>query len=119
MRGEVGRRRLRPGSPWLVTGLVVASFVAYAPTLRTPLFGDDYVWVQSVAGSGPRVAWLVDLVGGPLRPLLLASVSVDHALGGLDPLGYHVTNVLLHALSAWLVALIADTLLAGADRAWL
>lgn len=37
------------------------------------------------------------------RPLTSATYALQHALGGLSPLGYHLGNVLLHALASLLV----------------
>jgi cytochrome c-type biogenesis protein CcmH/NrfG len=39
------------------------------------------------------------------RPLTIASYAVNHAVHGLDPVGYHVTNILLHALVSVLLLL--------------
>lgn len=41
------------------------------------------------------------------RPLLLVSFIVDYQLWGLNPFGYHLTNVVLHTLNAFLVYLLA------------
>ncbi len=43
-------------------------------------------------------------------PLTWISLAVDYQLWGLNPLGYHLTNIMLHALNAGLVVLIADML---------
>jgi protein O-mannosyl-transferase len=43
-------------------------------------------------------------------PLTWVSLALDHQVWGLNPLGYHLTNVLLHAVNAGLVVLIADRL---------
>ncbi|MBL8857501.1 MAG: hypothetical protein JNL28_03220 [Planctomycetes bacterium] len=34
---------------------------------------------------------------GPYQPLSWLTLGIDHALWGMDPRGYHVTNVLIHA----------------------
>lgn len=41
-------------------------------------------------------------------PLLWLSFAIDYRLWGLDPFGYHLTNILLHALNASLFVLFAD-----------
>jgi hypothetical protein len=41
-------------------------------------------------------------------PLLWISFAIDYRLWGLDPFGYHLTNILLHALNAALFVLLAD-----------
>jgi tetratricopeptide (TPR) repeat protein len=44
-------------------------------------------------------------------PLTWLSFAVDHAIWGLDPVGYHLTNDLLHALVAALFFLVTHRLL--------
>ena len=44
------------------------------------------------------------------RPLLIVSFILDYQLWGLHSFGYHVTNVLLHALNACIVYLLAFSL---------
>lgn len=41
------------------------------------------------------------------RPLVLVTYAVNHALGGYDPAGYHLLNVLLHAVNVCLVWALA------------
>lgn len=40
-------------------------------------------------------------------PLLWVSFALDYHFWGLNPLGYHLTNIILHALNAGLIVLIA------------
>ncbi|MFH1027993.1 MAG: hypothetical protein V1791_08325, partial [Pseudomonadota bacterium] len=44
-------------------------------------------------------------------PLTWISFAIDYRFWGLDPFGYHLTNVLLHSVNAGLVVLVADRLL--------
>lgn len=45
------------------------------------------------------------------RPLFLLSLATDYSLWGLNPPGYHMTNIILHSLSSLLVFLIGRKLL--------
>jgi tetratricopeptide (TPR) repeat protein len=47
-----------------------------------------------------------------VRPVVLASYLANHAIAGYRPMVWHLTNVLLHALTAALVAVLAGWLLA-------
>ncbi len=47
------------------------------------------------------------------RPLLLLSYAANYRLGGLHPFGYHLANVLLHALVAVLLYVVTSRLVAG------
>ena len=46
-------------------------------------------------------------------PLTWISLALDHQIWRLNPLGYHLTNILLHAINAGMVVLIADRLCRG------
>lgn len=46
-------------------------------------------------------------------PLTWISLAIDYHFWGLNPVGYHLTNIVLHACNAGLIVLIADELLRG------
>lgn len=48
-------------------------------------------------------------------PLTFISLAIDYHFWALNPLGYHLTNVVLHAINTGLVVLIADALLRGSS----
>ena len=52
---------------------------------------------------------------GHYMPLTWLSAALDHALWGMDPWGYHLTNVLLHATGALLAYLVLARLFALLD----
>jgi protein O-mannosyl-transferase len=52
------------------------------------------------------------------RPLTIFSLWLNHLAGGLAPFGYHLTNVLLHALVSWLVFQLALRICAAQPAAW-
>lgn len=55
---------------------------------------------------------------GHYQPLSWMSLGLDYLLWGMDPLGYHLTNVLLHGLNAVLFYLVARRLMrAGVSAA--
>ncbi len=45
------------------------------------------------------------------RPLTVASFAINHAVGGLDPAGYLLGNLLLHLAASWLVFVVGRRLL--------
>ena len=89
------------------------SAVLYSRALRIPFVYDDRITVL----DNPSIQHLGQ-IGAILhftffRPLANLSFAIDHALWGLDPVGYHLTNVGLHALNvvllwALLVRIVAD-----------
>ncbi|MBN1771656.1 MAG: hypothetical protein JXB32_10365 [Deltaproteobacteria bacterium] len=56
------------------------------------------------------------VASGVYRPLLLASIALDHALYGSQPAGYHTTNVVLHGAATVLLYLLLHALLAAGGR---
>jgi hypothetical protein len=88
--------------------------LAYANALHNPFVYDDYHTVvanTSLVHVGDlRAIVLHDVT----RPLVNFSYAADRALWGPTPVGFHVTNVLLHAMAVVLLFQIAVRLLAGA-----
>ena len=54
---------------------------------------------------------------GHYAPVTWLSFALDHALWGLNPRGFHLTNIVLHAATAGLVSSLAASLIARAT-AW-
>ena len=48
------------------------------------------------------------LLGGHYQPLVWLSFAADYLVWGLNPFGYHLTNILLHAANAALVYALAS-----------
>jgi protein O-mannosyl-transferase len=44
--------------------------------------------------------WFTNFIKGDFKPLGWASYAADYTFWGLNPLGYHLTNILLHVLNA-------------------
>lgn len=84
------------------------------------VFDDREVIVSNPLVTGPETGpaflfsshyWQhVTPTGNLYRPLVIGSYAFNHALGGLNPSGYHAVNVLLHALCSCLVLLLAVAL---------
>ena len=53
------------------------------------------------------------------RPLFLVSYALDYRIWGLNPFGYHLTNVFLHSLCSLLVYVIAVKLLEDVTAAFI
>lgn len=86
--------------------------VAENPRLRSfdhlsSLFAEDYVFVPET-----------NLAYGYYRPLSSLSFVADAAIWGLEPRGFHLTNLLLHALASLSVALLAVRLGLGRGAAF-
>ncbi len=104
--------------------LLAITLAAYLPVLRAGFIwdDDDYVTENALLKEPGGLGRIWTEVGATPQyyPLVFTSFWVEYKLWGLDPTGYHLTNVLLHALAAillWrlLVQLrVPGALLAGA-----
>ncbi|MCZ7625606.1 MAG: tetratricopeptide repeat protein [Candidatus Methylomirabilis sp.] len=99
--------------PSLLAILLLLAVVAavYANSLQNEFLFDDLetiVELHSPGGSGPLGPLHALLSGrGAYRPVRSASYALDYAVSGLEPWGYHLVNIALHAGSTVLVFLIA------------
>ena len=92
---------------WLLGALLVwATALAYLPTLRNGFVWDDDTsltqnpFVRS--GEGLRQFWLTTQTPD-YWPVTATSFWAEWRLWGMNPLGYHVTNLSLHVVEALLL----------------
>jgi tetratricopeptide (TPR) repeat protein len=99
---------------WAATWLLLASLAVYLPLRSAGFVWDDDQYVtqnrnlQDAAGLA-RI-WLVPRATPQYYPLVHTGYWVEHRLFGLDPRAFHLTNVLLHALSALLLFRLLERL---------
>lgn len=99
-----GRRR------WLSIAAVAAAiyvvFQAYAPALYGSFVFDDTILPYHLPNfSSSLSAWI-----GGVRPMLMSSYWLNYQVSQ-NPFGFHVTNVLIHLASGFLVFFIVRKLL--------
>ena len=79
--------------------------IVHNPHIRQPSNFPTFFSDPSLFSVDPRQAMY--------RPLLLLTYGVNYMLGGLDPVGYHFINGLLHAANAILLLFLARELGVG------
>ena len=100
----------------LVAELVV---VAFFPALRAGFvsWDDDTYFLNNpyYRGLGPaQLRWMFTVTSGHYMPLTWLTHGLDYVLWGMRPAGYHVMNVVLHALAAAAAYVVALRVLAAA-----
>jgi tetratricopeptide (TPR) repeat protein len=94
---------------WLALALFVATLVAYGPAYRAGFVWDDDFYVTANPYLGDLAGLARIWVPGntpQYYPTVFTSFWLQEKLHGLEPFGYHLANVLLHAgtaLLAWRV----------------
>ena len=99
--------------------IAALALACYANTLGNGFVFDDSAYLASDAVRGLALGELfgASWMGLELyRPLTLLSLGLDFQLFGAAPWGYHLTNVLLHAVNSLLLYALARDLF-GEDRA--
>ena len=76
----------------------------------------NFLWNTAYRGLGLReLQWMFTATYmGHYIPLTWLSLGLNHALGGMEPWGYHLGNLLLHAANAALLFFVARRLLTAA-----
>ena len=112
-----------PRTRWAIPGALIVLIVilAYLPALRGGFVWDDgdYVTNNQLLHSlkGLWQIWSVPSATPQYYPLSFTSFWVDYHLWQLNPLGYHLVNVLFQALNAILLWTILSRL--NVPGAWL
>ena len=102
---------------WAWVVILCATLVAYWPALQGSLLWDDNCHLTRPDLRSWHGLWRIWFDLGATQqyyPLLHSAFWIEHRIWGDAVLGYHLTNVALHAASACLVVLIVRRLsLAG------
>jgi tetratricopeptide (TPR) repeat protein len=108
--------------PVVLAGLLVLlALAAYLPALRCGYIWDDDEYVTDnpmlTDTNGLHEIWCSAHTQSQYFPLVYTTFRLEHALWGLNPLGFHLVNILLHGLNAALVWIILKRL--KVPGAWL
>ncbi len=102
---------------WYVAGAVaLLTACAFLPALRNGFAWDDelnFLTNPHYRGLGwEQLRWMFTTAYlGPYQPLSWLSSGLDFSLWGMNPFGYHLGNLLLHAANTSLVYLLSARLL--------
>jgi len=96
---------MRPDAHSLLacSAAALLAVVVYVNALHNPFVYDDYHTVVANASIRPPAALRAILLYDVKRPVVNVSYAIDRALWGAAPFGFHVTNVVLHALNVVLL----------------
>ncbi|HEX4341745.1 MAG TPA: tetratricopeptide repeat protein, partial [Verrucomicrobiae bacterium] len=106
--GLFGYLQTEPGRTRLIVALFFAAvLIAYWPVRHAGFIWDDDRYVTSNAllsrPDGLRRIWFSQDAPSQYVPLVYTTLRVEYSVLGLHPAGYHLDNVLLHALNAVLL----------------
>src|SRR5436853_1721087 len=94
---------------WPCLLLLSLTFVAYWPSIRGEVLWDDEFHITSPQLQSLNGLWRIWFDPGATQqyyPLLHSAFWIEHRLWGDSTAGYHLLNVTLHAIAAFLFALV-------------
>jgi protein O-mannosyl-transferase len=118
--GNAGHRRADRLVALAAALVGAVAFAVFVPAVRFAFLDWDDVsnFTANAAyrGLGPaHLRWMATTFHmGHYIPVTWLTFGLDHALWGMDPAGYHLTNVLLHAVGAVLCFAVVRRLLLAA-----
>ena len=84
-------------------GIVALALAAFGASLWSPFFFDDYALATDPAVTKP--GGLAELLSPErTRPLTYTTFWANYQIGGFEPFGYHLVNLILFALTVWFAA---------------
>ncbi|MCX5795678.1 MAG: tetratricopeptide repeat protein [Elusimicrobia bacterium] len=110
--------RQAPVSPALLAALLAVVVAAvFSPALNNGFVNwDDPLYITGNLGfrglDWGHIKWMFTTMhGGLYQPFFWLSFGLDYALWGLEPFGYHLSNLLIHAANAAVFFAVAASLL--------
>jgi protein O-mannosyl-transferase len=108
---------------YLAASVALATFAIYLPALCNEFVGvwDDNIYIvenyhiRSLDAAFFRWAFF-GFYASNWHPLTWITHAMDYAIWGLNPLGHHLTNIILHAVNTALVVMLAVKLLEMARK---
>jgi len=110
----------RPSS-WPAVAVAVVVLFVFFPILKHQFVSwddDGFLYLNPFfRGLGwAQLRWMFTTFHhGPYQPIVWLSYAVDYLLWGMNPVGFHLTSLLLHAANAVLVFLLGRRLMRSAD----
>src|SRR5438445_8787392 len=118
LREPVARALIERWRRWLVPVLIaVVTFAAFLPTLQNQFvsWDDDRNFLNNYRYRGlgwTHLRWMWTAFHmGHYIPLTWMTFGLDYLLWGLNPFGYHLTSLLLHAANAVVFYFVAFRIL--------
>jgi tetratricopeptide (TPR) repeat protein len=119
---KICEKLLRSANYLCAFSVALLTFLVFIPSLQNAFVNwDDATYVYSnyhIRSLGKRFFnWaFFDFYAGNWHPLTWISHAVDYAVWGLNPIGHHLSNLLIHSVNSFLVVLLVIRLLQSPQK---
>lgn len=102
----------RKSFSFCLLAIVACTFAIYYPSLFAGFAADDYLWLKKNS--------LTEIInyfhsswghGLAYRPIVRLSFTINAAISETNPLGWHITNIIIHGLNGVLVFVLSHKVL--------
>ncbi|MBF0465465.1 MAG: hypothetical protein HQK88_11880 [Nitrospirae bacterium] len=95
-----------------VAAIFIISIIIYAPTFKSGLIWDDQYIIRGASLIDKKHPYDVFISNGLYyRPLTIISLGLDYAIWYVNAIGYHVSNVVIHAANSVLMYIVSVIML--------
>lgn len=95
----------------LLSGIISASFACYWSASDIFFVTDDFLWLERAKFQIINDPFSIFKSEGLyFDPLVYLSFWLNYIISGLNPLGYHLVDIVIHSINALLVAYLASLL---------
>ncbi len=103
---------------FIAASVALLTLLVYLPALNNGFVGwDDNVYVYEnphIRSLNPDFfKWIFQFYAGNWHPLTLLSHGLDYLIWGLNPMGHHLSSIMLHAINTFLLSLLVSFLIMG------
>jgi protein O-mannosyl-transferase len=104
----------------LLIGILLAAVaLVYGNSLVSQFTQDDDLYIVNnpqVTQPSLRALFSPNHISSVFRPVTFATMAINWKLGGLEPFGYHLLNLFMHAGVVWLLYILLQSLLGASPR---
>ena len=101
----------------------IVTFLCYSRTLHNTftnwdddVYLTDNPYVKSLTPANVKMLLLHNITNNYYHPITMLSLAANYHFSKMEPMGYYLTNVIMHVLNACLVFLLIIILLAGMEE---
>jgi tetratricopeptide (TPR) repeat protein len=94
-----------PHLRWIIPIILLLSFLIYLPSFKGAFVWDDNKYIENnpLITSIDLKALFSSYVMGNYHPITMLVYAIEYQFFGLNPMGYHIINLLIHVVNVLLV----------------
>ncbi len=120
----IEERNIEKFKPWILFGICIVTFLCFLNTLHNQFtnWDDDYYiainpYIKAFSRDNLKVIFTQNVTINYYHPFTLLSLAFNYHFSQMSPMGYYLTNILLHVANTALVFILANALFSQVENA--